>query len=346
MIIVFAHFYTQLPKHLILNIKRTITLFPEHEIYLVTDLDINKYLIKKLKVFKYHPDSNWFKLERILTHDKEFRGNFWFTSIARFIAISEFAKIYDGEILHLESDVIISSDFPFKLLSKTKALFLFPIISDSQAIASCLYIRNSAAAKYLAKLVISESLNNSETTDMFVLHKLARIQGKDFELLPASPSQKNAMPSANDNFLKDNEKMVTYFGGVFDGFDIGRYLFGMDPRNKRGFSTLRAFDPAVYLNVRELDLQVNSSRDFPYVLDINTNKMIPIFALHIHSKNRKLFIPTKFNKFIRKAVNESKYPPKRKFYLKTFFNSIRFAIHRRLNVLMREYLIPFMNRFK
>lgn len=346
MIIVFAHFYTQLPKHLILNIKRTIALFPDHEIFLVTDLDLDGTIIQKLKVFKYHPDSNWLRLESILTHNKEFRGNFWFTSIARFLAIAEFAKIHNDEILHLESDVIISSDFPFKLLSETKPLFLFPIISDSQAIASCLFIRNSAAAEYLANLVILESLNNSQTTDMFVLRKLTRINGKEFELLPAAPSQKNAMPSVNDNFLKDNSNMVAYFGGIFDGFDIGRYLFGMDPRNRRGFSILRAFDPTVYLNVRELNLQVENNREFPYVLDIYTKKMIPIFSLHIHSKKRDLFIPTKANRIIRKAVKESKYPPKRIFYLRIFLTSVRFAMLRRLKVLIREYLVPIMNRYK
>jgi len=344
--IIFAHFYTQLPEHLILNIKRTIALFPEHEIFLVTDLDLDRIIIQKLKVFRYHPDSDWHKLEQLLTHDKEFRGNFWFTSIARFLAIAEFAKNHDGEILHLESDVIISSDFPFKLLSETKSLFLFPIISDSHAIASCLFIRNSAAAEYLAKLVVSESLNDSQTTDMLVLRKLTRINVNEFELLPAAPTQKNAMPFANDNFLKDNSNMVAYFGGIFDGFDIGRYLFGMDPRNKRGFSTLRAFDPAVYLNVRELNLLVKNNREFPYVVDINTNKTVPIFSLHIHSKKRELFIPAKIKKHIKKAVKESKHPPKRKFYLKTFFTSVRLAIGRRLKVLIREYLIPSTNRFK
>jgi hypothetical protein len=346
MIIVFAHFYTQLPKHLILNIKRTIALFPEHEIFLVTDLDLDRTIIQKLKVFKYDPDLNWLKLEQILTHDKEFRGNFWFTSIARFLAISEFAKIHKSEILHLESDVIISSDFPFKLLSDTKSLFLFPIISDSQAIASCLFIRNSAAADYLAKLVISESLNDSQTTDMFVLRKLTRINGEAFKLLPAAPSQKNAMPSVNDSYLKENSNMVAYFGGIFDGFDIGRYLFGMDPRNRRGFSTLRAVDPTVYLNVRELNLLVKDNREFPYVLDVNTKELVPIFSLHIHSKKRELFIPTKIKKLIRKAVKESKYPPKSKFYLKTFFTSVRFAMRRRLKVFIREYLIPNLKRVK
>ena len=80
--IVFAHFYTQLPEHLILNIKRTIGLFPEHEIFLVTDLELDGTIIQKLNVFKYQPDSNWRKLEKILTHDKEFRGNFWLFAIS------------------------------------------------------------------------------------------------------------------------------------------------------------------------------------------------------------------------------------------------------------------------
>jgi len=338
MSIVFAHFYASLPKHLVLNIKRTISLFPEHEIFLVTDLNPENIKINKLNIFQFNPNRNWNELENLLVHDKNFRNNFWFTSIARFLAIAEFAKYREGEIFHLESDVIISSDFPFKLFTKTKALFLFPLINDSQAIASCLYIRNADAAKYLSDLAVSEALKNPKTTDMHVLRVLSRIYSENFKFLPTAPSQESAMPTVGNNFLTENKKMISYFGGVFDGFDIGRYLFGMDPRNRRGFSTLREFDPNVYLNVRKLDLLIKNNREFPFILDINENKEIPVFALHMHSKDKKLFIPSKFHKVIRKAINDSKKSPKRKFYYKTFCNSLRLAMLRRFSILFRKML--------
>lgn len=336
MSIVFAHFHSSPPKHLLLNIERTIKLFPEQRVFLLTDKNSPRIRINNLNIFEVSPNREWIRLENQLAHDKNFRNNFWFTSIARFLAISEFARNHSDEIFHLESDVIIANDFPFKLFTQTKSLFLFPLVSDTLAIASCLYVKNFEAAKYLANFAILEALNDPNTTDMHILRKLTRVNGKKFEMLPTAPSQQSSMPSVDEDFLKENDKMMSYFGGVFDGFDLGRYLFGMDPRNKRGFSTLREFDSSVYLNTRELKFSVKNNREFPYVLDVERNQEVPVFALHIHCKNVNLFKPDKINKIIEVAVNESSYGPRRKFYFKTFCNSIKFALFRRWNKFLRS----------
>lgn len=338
MSIVFAHFHSPLPRHLLLNLKRTSELFPDQRIFLLTDTKSVKLKMDNLNVFQISPNKEWIKLENLLAHDRNFRNNFWFTSLARFLAIAEFASSHRDEIFHLESDVIISSDFPFRLFTQAESSFLFPIVSDSRAIASCLYIKNFEAANYLASLAITEAMKNSNTTDMHVLRKLSQLNSENFKMLPTTPSQKSAMPEVNDDFLKENDKMVSYFGGVFDGFDLGRYLFGMDPRNKRGFSTLRDFDSSVYLNVRKLNFSVKDKREFPYILDVEKNEDIPVFALHIHSKNIKLFMPREIHKTIRKAVSESTYGPKRKFYLKTFCNSVKLSILRRYHYFIGKSL--------
>ncbi len=137
------------------------------------------------------------------------------------------------------------------------------------------------------------------------------------------------MPTVDENFLENNSKMLSFFGGVFDGFDLGRYLFGMDPRNKRGFSIKREFDPTVYLNARELNFTTKIDREFPFVVDPKTSKEFPIFALHIHSKDKNLFKSNKIRNVIKKAVYESKQVPKRKFYIKIFCTSLRLAAFRR-----------------
>ena len=335
MILVFAHFNSPLPKHLILNLKRTIQLFPQHEIHLVTNLNPASIEINQLKVFGYEPSTIWFELESTLSHDRDFRNNFWFTSLARFLALAEFSQTHNQEMLHIESDVIISQDFPFDDFSEIPSWFSFPVVNNALAIASCLFIKNTEAAEYLSQLTILMAKKDSHVTDMHVLGEISKKDSYFFQLLPTSPSMKNALPSASEAHLESIHKSTQLFKGFFDGFDLGMYLFGNDPRNKRGISFVRRFDTRFYLNVRELSFALNNDRDFPYIYDTFKNTFIPIFTLHIHSKNLKLFNPASSHKVIRKAIIDSKRGPEAKFYPNIFISSLTKAIKRRLKWFFR-----------
>jgi len=328
--IVFAHFNTPIPKHLKLNLARTNKLFPNHKIYLITNLKPRSLKNIDVSIFDYNHGKNWDLLQNQLKHDAKFRGNFWFTSTARFLAFSDFAKLHKGDFLHLESDVIISKDFPFNLISKSKSLIQFPIVSDSLAIASCLYIKNLKAANYLANVTLIEALRDDKTTDMHILRKISKDKKSGFGILPTAPSARESMLEVSENFLKSNSKSISYYKGVFDGFNIGRYLFGDDPRNKRGFTKLRHSDVSNYLNVRKLEFSITSSRDFPFVYDFETKKHIPIFALHIHSKKLALFKIRQSSKYIRKAIKKADFPTRTIFSISTFFRSIEKSLIRRV----------------
>ena len=330
MIILFCHFRTPLPKHLILNIKRTINLFPDQKIYLLTDQRPESIKIKNLSVQQYTQSKDWLELESLLQHPKEFRNNFWFTSLSRFIAISEFSKNFNSDILHLESDVIISSDFPFQQLINGKYLFQFPIVNDVLAIASILYLKNFTAAKHLANVVMDTARNDRNTTDMHILRILSQNSEIDFRMLPTFPSNKNVAPNASSKFLMANDKALQFFNGVFDGFDIGRYLFGIDPRNGRGISKIRQLDSSVYLDARKLNFIIDKKRDFPYIYDPITSIKYPIFSLHIHSKNNKLFKIISSKRIIDKAVKNSLKDPSSVFYPKIFASSVFLSLKRRL----------------
>lgn len=335
MIIVFAHFNSPLPKHLTLNLKRTIQLFPQHEIHLVTNWNPASIQINKLKVFSYKPSTRWLELEGTLSHDREFRNNFWFTSVARFLALAEFSQTHNREMLHIESDVIISHDFPFSDFSKISALFSFPVVNNFMGIASCLFIKNSEAADYLSKLTISMAKKDSHVTDMHVLGEITKKDSYYFQLLPTSPPLKKALSSASKSHLDRVYKSSLLFKGFFDGRDLGMYLFGDDPRNKRGFSFVRKFDTRFYLDASELSFILNNDRDFPYMFDPFKNTYIPIFTLHIHSKNLKLFNLASSQKVIRKAIRDSKKGPETKFYPTILFRNLTHSVRRRLIWLFR-----------
>ncbi len=328
--IVFVHFTTKPPKHLILNIERTIKLFPNHKVYLITDLPKSNFKIKILHFYKYEKSADWIILEKLLSHDKGFRNNFWFLSVLRFLAIADFMKYNDEEILHLESDVIISPDFPFEDFSNSKSNFLFPIVNDDQAIASCLYIKDSISAHYLKDLTITEAKRNSRTTDMHILRVLSKIKADMYSVLPSAPVDKLLFTFEDKDFCAKSSESISVFNGVFDGVDIGMFLFGQDPRNKRGFSTVRKPTPGAYLDCSKQKITMSAGRDFPYVYDFNNQKTLPIYSLHIHSKIHQLFKLSSSSNIIKNAVNHSQCPPKRYFYISIFINSLVASVARRV----------------
>jgi hypothetical protein len=335
--LVFAHFGSPIPKHLARNLKRAAFLFPTHKIFLITDLQLDNAAFAEVTIYKYVYDQDWWKLYSQLEHSKDFRDNFWFTSTARFLALADFSNSFDEEFLHIESDVIIAHDFPFEKLSNAKYDFMFPIVSDSNAIASTIYIKNAKAANYLAKFALIESEKNNLTTDMYILSELSKNREVNFAPLPTAPTGSYGISGPTNRFLQMSDFLILSFGGVFDGFDLGRYLFGDDPRNKRGFSTLRHNDTRTYLNVRNLDLVMRDERDFPFLTNITSDFYVPVFSLHVHSKNLKLFEIKKSKKLIKNYVLNSKKEPKTIFVFSVFVKSAVKSLKQRIKLGTKKY---------
>lgn len=328
--IVFAHFYSRLPKHLVLNLERTISLFPEHEICLITDQDSNQIQIRGLEISTYNPSTSWRRIETNLNHPADFRNNFWFISLARFIAIAEASKGSLKPMLHVESDVLLASDFPFELFLSLKKDFAFPIVSQDLAIASCLYIKNGSAAEELARFTIDSVISNNSTTDMHILRNFINQYPEKVQVMPSAPYQPKAFQNASKEFLSQTKSAISHFEGIFDGFDIGRFLFGDDPRNDRGFSVLRRNDSRTYLDVSKVDLLVTEERDFPSVRNSLDFSVLPIYSLHIHSKKLDIFRENDSKKSIKKAILKSKNRSKRVFSFSIFLKSLILAVRRRI----------------
>ena len=73
--------------------------------------------IEGLEIHRYAPSEEWQRLDHNLSHPKNFRENFWLTSLARFLALEDYLAQSNEEIIHLESDVILAKDFPFSKFS-------------------------------------------------------------------------------------------------------------------------------------------------------------------------------------------------------------------------------------
>jgi hypothetical protein len=229
------------------------------------------------------------RLKILLSHPKEFRNNFWHSSLARFAYLLSYQKRVQQRILHIESDVLIASDFPlsrFKRLPVSK--IGYPILMKNRGVASIFYSGNAATLDKFVSYSISEGLKDSEITDMLILRSFYNQHPRYVKVLPAGPGERNmySREIAKDIF-PEIRKGLSEFKGIFDGTDLGFYFFGTNPWNKRGISILQKKDTTSYAKIEQFEIKFNASRDFFDLL--NSAHTIPIYNMHITSKRERLF---------------------------------------------------------
>ncbi len=325
------HLGKSIPKHLRLNIERCLTLFPDIPVVLIINRACRNPKIQNLEIFYYDQGSEWQRLDGNLSHPKDFRNNFWLTSLARFVALEKYLDTHCGEILHVESDVILAPDFPFNKFSALVKPIAFPILSRSQGIASILYIRNVETAKSLVSLTMEMSSVDSKATDMLVLRKFYDSYPKITQVIPIGPSDSGVYRENTDHQLfSEIDTAVQIFAGCFDGLDIGYFIYGVDPRNDRGRKHIRESLPNNYLMVRSMNIQFSKARNFLNVGSLDNEDLVPLYTLHIHSKNPALFRNSNPAKSLHRGVNEYLSPKSIRFIPKVFIEVCMNAISRRL----------------
>lgn len=307
--IVFIHFGAKLPKHLRLNLERTILLFPTQKIFLISD-KAHLNLPNLVSNFVVNLDSESSTVMSQLHHPMWFRENFWFSTLRRFLVFSDFMKVHSGPLIHVESDVVLAGDFPLLNFQKLEKTFAFPLISESQGIPSILYIRNNEGADQLRKLTISEASQNPGTTDMLILRKLLDEKPGDVFVLPGGPRTITCYrPDTSNAFLNMQNLGWGLVGGVIDGAAIGQYLAGDDPRNNRGIRNIYVDSKYSSLLPSQMNLKFSPTRNF---IDFDVDGMdSPVYCLHIHSKDLNFFKAESFSKILQKRIRNLANGPTR-----------------------------------
>lgn len=322
--IVFVHLNSRIPIHLFMNLRRTRALFPSKNITLISN--VNQRVPKGINLELFTKGNQWYEVENRLGHPKNFRNNFWMTSLGRFMAIAEYQNKINDSILHIESDVIISRDFPVNIFENTVSQISYPVLSNDRGIASILFLPDKVSSTELLSELQASSLSDPFTSDMLILGNMFRKSGT-VSPLPIGPTGvENYRGFLPNQLLEHWQKDIKKFGGVFDGWDIGGFFFGTDPRNARGRSYLQRDVPSEFSEIRKWNIKYSKTRDF---IDLeNNNERIPIFCLHVTSKQLSLFkvnLPRKkIIKLLR--VKESEYS---RFYFRIFVNQALQSLLRR-----------------
>ncbi len=292
--IVFVHLGKKVPKVLLANLARCKKLFPRITISVIGDS--SKLLAKVGKycdsTYLFTPDDNLKISLNPNSHDLNFRDGFWLKTTLRLFAVTKYVQ--EKEIhscLHLESDVLLSSDFPFHKFENLHKLS-WSKFNSNHDVAAIFFVPNPGVAKEFDKRFLQILSENPGLTDMTGLSKFGQQFPELIEYLPSTESHESELFSDRNVLKSDRELMAknfSYFGGIFDSAPIGMWTLGQDPRNHRGLLKRNISLPESFINPSAVKCNVTSDSKLNVRPKGNYVQGFSLFSLHVHSKNYKVF---------------------------------------------------------
>ena len=306
--LIFIHFGTA-PKHFVLNVEDTCERFPNSRIYVITDLErVNFKKHDNLTVIFRDVSKRILDYAEITTLPSRFRNGFWLLSLIRLEILAEFVIQSEQPAVHIESDVVISSDFPFDFLENTGKSLAYVRVSEMESIASIVFLKPGKTCEMFASSIFSDFQINPGMTDMKFLSDFQKKYSNLVHELPGDLSDPNP---------------TSY---IFDGSDFGQYLFGTDPRNARGVRYLNFMNLNTRVSPESYDFYYDEERQFLNIASEGSS--LCLVNLHIHSKLPKMFQSSSRVVMLRKSIS----PVRRKWrlHLFVFLRQLQAALLRRL----------------
>ena len=334
--IVFVHLNSKIPRYLYWNLLSHIHKFPQHKIVLIHSAGVEIPHIKGLTLVSAIEDSRWLELDQLYDHPKDFRNNFWLTASARLFALENYLKHSNKQILHVESDVILSRDFPFEVMAKIQEGLGYPVISQSRGAASVVYVRDVESAAILTSSLIKDAQNNPQTTEMLSLKQVYEMNPGKVCALPVGTGGFSSYRNIDEVEFSKQVQNSRIFGGVIDGVEIGQYFCGTDPRNRRGIKLLRNDLVNGYVEVNNLLIEFDPQRDFCNVIEKYSGEKYPLFALHVPSKEIRAFKINRQSRWLRQLARDSDKGPQRNLSLLTLCDSIWRSLGRKIKRFLQE----------
>lgn len=225
-----------------------------------------------------------------LTHDKTFWDGFWFKTIERFFLLENYMGRNPSEsILHIEADVLLLPNFPFEKIEKIPNGLAFPIISESQAVASVFFVRDLHSLRTFLNFAFEYSLHDPTATDMSILANYALNSGDVF-ILPTIPKYYAPNYDNSELFRRSQMKENSELDSLFDGATYGQYLFGIDPRNNLGNRKIFKVFPNHFVNPSKFEFFLgNLDSSVRLCFQDESGAVNALCCLHVHSKDLRAF---------------------------------------------------------
>lgn len=273
--VVFIHLGSGIPRYLEKNIVRTRHLFPDIKIIVAGQTSALRAVADGVKA-DYFPVPNAFGDPELAASglarkglDTKFWGGYWQKTFDRLLVFALVHQHNDGPLIHIESDVIITRDFPFDILGKSSQLMWGAYDSFSD-IASVVFSPEKEESRWLAAALAKVARLDETATDMTALAVVRRQHPKRIQLLAATPELASLSGQP---------------GVIFDGLHIGEWVFGWDPKAHWGFKRRRLrINPHSEI-VAESSLQLTGQSLYLTANGIEAR----VASLHVHSKELKFF---------------------------------------------------------
>lgn len=290
--LVFVHIGTMYPKYLINNIERTRRLYPEKKIVLIGDFPPNRNWLESTNV-KFFIDRKNEAFEKVFSfgnYEAHFRDGYWRHTLERLLALEAYHEENSNEsLLHIESDVIIFPDFPFETFAQVQKVSWMNH-SPAADIASLVFLPNLESTKSFSNHLV-RVFGDKGGSDMDVLYEM-RKEPHEYGLLPTINTKLisyNNSKHPTESLIQLENDIIGDFTGVFDALGLGMWIAGIDPRNKYGFTRIHArnyIDTGVIaVDPSNIELEVT---DEGKLLIRDGDELVPVYNLHIHSKDKKL----------------------------------------------------------
>jgi hypothetical protein len=262
-------------EYILINIEQLIKL--GHDvIYIITNKEFfykyDKYILNVILIDISELNETYnFKLNTTL--DKKFRNGFWYLTSLRFFYIYELINKYNlKDVIHLENDVLIYYNCKEIIKYIDNNFVYIPFDSYKRNIASILYIPN----KEIFKNILDNynfKMNDMENFS-YIKNKIGLIKN-----LPIFIKHINL--TNEQKYVSENSDVFPF---IFDAAAIGQFLGGVDPRNTPGNTEGFINETCVikYNNYSFLFKYIDNIKK-PFIIIENIE--IPIFNLHIHSKD-------------------------------------------------------------
>lgn len=291
--VVFIHLGRSKPRHLIPNILKISSEFPEVEINLVLSRDSTiSEIPENISVHTYIPSILTEEIFSKFNLDSKFRQGFWRYSLERLFALESFHSTFpDSSILHIESDILVLPKFPFDEISKSTKL-MWNSYNESHDVSALLYSPNFVETTKLLDEIRSVLVVNTFLSDMTVLNYVRKHSSLNVSLFASYVAELPGLINRHSEFLLNESKEGSY-SGIFDGAAIGMWLLGHDPRNNYGHYAIHSMGPIV-----NGDSAIDpSSVEYEIALDgsiylrpsPSSDLKVRLWNLHVHSKNLNLF---------------------------------------------------------
>jgi len=295
--LVFVHLGKRKAWYLKANVNRLRMTFPDLKIVVIHD-SLSRQMVQRIKGVEFYDyESAREDLEDAaeFNQNERFRQGFWRLTTERLFALIQYHKSNQSDsILHIESDVLLFPNFPFETFSTLNQIS-WCRFNESKDVASILFLPDLAESKWFERELIRQFKINPETTDMNTLSVISALHSEKVGMLPSLPDfEKNTLQNRNNQKINTHFVELSHqyerFGGIFDPAAIGMWLCGIDPENTHGALVLH--DPSFLHNG---DSFVDPSGAHFVVSDEgnlffkNKLELVPVFNLHVHSKDKKIF---------------------------------------------------------